>query len=359
MKRRNLAIITSLPLAAAVLVAAPTSAAVPQCNGLDATIVGTSGADHLTGTDGADVVVLGSGSDVFTGKGGDDTICGGGGNDVIYPGSGNDTVLGESGSDRIVGGSGSDSLNGGGEVRDTLSYAGSGVQDLRLDLRSSTATKDSGVDSFAGFARYTGTTGADTLIGTTTDDYLRGNGGSDTLYGFGGNDHLFVVGGAPVVHGGDGNDGVSAERTAGARIDLGDGQDTLLFKQPAAGNRWTGGAGVDSLIAHSTRIEINLNQNFLKIYLSGNVSNIAGFENATGGSAADRLVGNAVANRLRSGGGSSADTLIGLGGDDVLLGGTTDYYEDFADGGAGTDTCRAYRAVSCEHRIAQTVNPYR
>ncbi|MFL6022653.1 MAG: calcium-binding protein, partial [Marmoricola sp.] len=302
MKRRNLVLLTTLPLAAAVLVASPTTAAVPQCNGLDATIVGTNGADHLTGTDGPDVVVLGSGADTFIAKGGDDVICGGSGADVIYPGAGNDTVFGETGSDRIVGSGGNDTLNGGGDVRDTLSYSDSGAKHLRLDLRIKKATKDGGSDTFTGFARYTGTTGADTLIGTTTDDYLRGNGGDDIIWGFGGNDHLLVDRGAPVVHAGDGNDGVSANRTVGARIDLGSGTDTLLFTQPGAGNRWSGGAGVDTLRAHGTRMEINLNQSFVRVYLSGARSSEAGFENVDGTYSADRIVGNGVANRLRSNG---------------------------------------------------------
>lgn len=56
-------------------------------------------------------------------------------------------------------------------------------------------------------------------------------------------------------------------------------------------------------------------------------------ENATGGSAADRISGNAVANVLSGGGG--ADVLSGLGGNDTLTGGDG---SDTLNGGDGNDT---------------------
>lgn len=58
-------------------------------------------------------------------------------------------------------------------------------------------------------------------------------------------------------------------------------------------------------------------------------------ENATGGSAADTISGNAVANVLT--GGAGADTLSGLGGNDTLNGGTGG---DRLSGGAGNDGLR-------------------
>jgi hypothetical protein len=54
------------------------------CDGLPATIVGTSGDDNLTGTAGDDVIVGLAGNDVIQGLAGNDRICGGDGDDEIY-----------------------------------------------------------------------------------------------------------------------------------------------------------------------------------------------------------------------------------------------------------------------------------
>ena len=72
-------------------------------------------------------------------------------------------------------------------------------------------------------AYYAGTSGADTLTGTSANDVLTGQGGADTLYGRGGND---------VLQGGTGND----------RLYGGLGRDSLL-----------GGPGNDRLYARDNR----------------------------------------------------------------------------------------------------------
>jgi uncharacterized repeat protein (TIGR01451 family) len=105
------------------------------CDGLLATIVGTSGDDVLTGTNGSDVIHGLGGDDTINGGAGADVICGGKGNDVLHGGigsysdrlfggdghdrlsggSGDDTLFGDAGNDRLFGGNGDDSLNGGTE----------------------------------------------------------------------------------------------------------------------------------------------------------------------------------------------------------------------------------------------------
>ena len=71
----------------------------PSCNGLDATVIGTSNADTLVGTSGRDVIVGLGGADHIDGRGGNDVICGGGGNDTISGGAGNDYITGNGGVD--------------------------------------------------------------------------------------------------------------------------------------------------------------------------------------------------------------------------------------------------------------------
>ena len=74
------------------------------CNGHTATIVGTSGNDHLIGTTGRDVIAGLGGDDVILGLGGNDVICGGGGNDVLNAMGGAGHVLnGGPGNDLCVG----------------------------------------------------------------------------------------------------------------------------------------------------------------------------------------------------------------------------------------------------------------
>ncbi len=85
----------------------------PTCQGLPATIVGTSGHDVLIGTNGPDVIVGLGGNDVIVGLGGDDVICAGDGNDIVIGGRGDDTILGEEGNDLILGQRGSDTIDGG------------------------------------------------------------------------------------------------------------------------------------------------------------------------------------------------------------------------------------------------------
>ena len=82
------------------------------CDGVTATIVGTSGNDLLTGTAGRDVIAGLGGNDIITGLDGNDLICGGSGADAIDAGAGNDVVIGGSEDDTIYGRAGTDVLRG-------------------------------------------------------------------------------------------------------------------------------------------------------------------------------------------------------------------------------------------------------
>jgi hypothetical protein len=83
------------------------------CQGLPATIVGTSGNDVLTGTPGRDVATLLGGQDTFRGAAGYDTVCGGPGNDKLLGQDGNDKLYGDSGDDFLSGGLNTDTCAGG------------------------------------------------------------------------------------------------------------------------------------------------------------------------------------------------------------------------------------------------------
>ena len=87
----------------------------PTCDGLEATIVGTTVNDTLFGTAGNDVIVGGDGDDTIDGRGGNDVICGDSGDDRLFGGTGNDRLLGGAGKDTLFGNEGHDVLKGGTE----------------------------------------------------------------------------------------------------------------------------------------------------------------------------------------------------------------------------------------------------
>ena len=84
-----------------------------SCEGLVATILGTTNNDVLVGTPGADVIVADSGDDVVRGAGSNDVICGGPGDDLLWGNRGDDQLFGGSGNDVLRGGRDDDLVIGG------------------------------------------------------------------------------------------------------------------------------------------------------------------------------------------------------------------------------------------------------
>lgn len=109
-RQAALAVVTLLFFS--VIFSSESFAQVPQCNGLDATIIGTEDNDKIRGTSSNDVIVGLGGNDKIQGKGGNDIICGGEGDDKLYGNQGNDILIGGSGNDKIHGGNGFDTCDG-------------------------------------------------------------------------------------------------------------------------------------------------------------------------------------------------------------------------------------------------------
>jgi Common central domain of tyrosinase/RTX calcium-binding nonapeptide repeat (4 copies) len=266
------------------------------CNGLVATIRGTSGPDRLRGTRRADVIWGGGGPDRIAGRTGSDIICGGRGNDRLDGGSGFDTVRGGRGRDRIVGGRGGDDIEGG-PARDRI--AGGAGPDVLFggrgrDVLSGGASNEWILNGGAGNDRIRGGGGVDNLHGGRGDDRLGGGAGGDTLDGGEGDD---------AIDGGSGEDAlvyIGSER--GVQVDLGDGTAT--------------GDGRD-------RVE--------------------GIDHVEGSDHADTIEGGSGDETISGGGGN--DDISGGGGEDALSGGTGN--DDVAGGGGG-DYCAEADAASCE-----------
>jgi predicted extracellular nuclease len=140
----------------------------------------------------------------------------------------------------------------------------------------------------------TGTSGNDTIVGTTGPDHICGRGGDDTIVGMSGDD---------IIEGGNGND----------TIDAGDGNDVVL-----------GANGNDTIDAGAGNDEVHGG--------GGNDSIDAGEGNdlVHGGSGNDTIIAGAGDDEVSADEGNDhLDTQDGIGGNDT------------ANGGRGTDSCTA------------------
>jgi Ca2+-binding RTX toxin-like protein len=269
-------------------------------------------------------VIGGSGSDVLTGNALANTLTGNGGADTFNGFTGNDTLIGGLGDDTYtfsvptagleadvvteLTGQGTDTLNFAAlTVGVTLNINNNAVQNVHTNRTLK-------LNSFSTFENVVGGSGSDVLTGNSLANTLTGNGGSDTLNGFTGNDTLI---------GGLGDDTYTfSVPTAGAEADVvtelaNQGTDTLNFS--------TLTTAVTLNLELTGAQEVHLNRT-----LALNLVN--SFENAIGGSGADVLRGNALANSLSGGNGN--DILVGLDGIDVLTGGVGN---DILVGGRGAD----------------------
>jgi M6 family metalloprotease-like protein len=138
-----------------------------RCNGLHATILGTTGDDNLIGTDQDDVIMGLEGNDTIYGMGGNDTLCGGHGNDIIEGEKGDDSLFGNVGDDSLTGGAGNDLIFGG---RGSDHLTGGQGNDI--------------LEGWSGDDRLYGEDGDDMLYGGDGSDYLIGGDGSDKLRGW-------------------------------------------------------------------------------------------------------------------------------------------------------------------------------
>lgn len=365
--RTGLATIALLTLVTAAALPLGTAHAVgPNCDGLPATIIGTSGPDNLTGTPGTDIVYLGSGNDRFIGGGGDDVVCGGSGDDALYGGEGNDSLYGEDGNDHLVGAAGNDTVATGsgansvteGPGDDTL-LGGPGTDSLDYQWSSQHGTSGAGVvidaaagtatgygnDTLHGFDSFSLTNEADTFHGRDVIERVYSYGGGDTIWTAGGNDRVVIGIGAKVINTGAGDDVVVGSGTRSTRISLnagddraslnyaevvsgGDGNDSLKTIRPRA--RLLGGAGSDTVVGSGNRarhigLVIDLVRQRARVLNErSEVWYLNSIENATGTPYDDMIYGDSGPNVLR--GLAGDDYLNGRGGDDRL------------DGGRGADT---------------------
>ena len=231
------------------------------------------------------------GTDFVTG----DFITGAGGDDTLDGGAGNDTLVGETGQDRLIGGLGSDVLSGGFDsdiyvITDALDTIFEDPTEGGFDLVSAS------VNFVLAAGVFVEAIGASETLAASVALNLTGNDQAQLILGHAGINRLEDgLGLADTLSGGGGND-TYVVRNAGTLIVEGAGESTNdgVF------------AAVSFVLAADDNIELLA------------TTTVAGTTaiNLTGNGFAQRIFGNAAANRLESGAGA-ADTLIGGGGNDT------------------------------------------
>ena len=272
-------------------------------------LIGSGHADSLKGDSRANVLEGGAGDDRFDGGAGADTLLGGSGNDIaIYAnsnagvtvdldsgvgvsghaegdrlsdienvlGSGHgDTLRGDGNANRLEGGAGDDILEGRGGA-DSL-VGGSGID--TADYSGSTGRVTVSLMSGSGwYGHATGDTldSVENAVGSAFNDSLKGTTGANRLDGGGGDDSLDGQSGDDVLIGGVGND----------RLTGGSGNDFFVFGDGVGDDTIT-----DFVAGAGTSDVIDLSANSLL---------------------------SAFADVLTHSSQSGADTLIDLGGGDLL-----------------------------------------
>ncbi|RZJ31999.1 MAG: hypothetical protein EON85_02480, partial [Brevundimonas sp.] len=304
----------------------------------------------------------------LTGSAFNDLLIGSNGVNVLNGGLGADTLLGLDGDDTLIGGAGAANTLQGGlgddvyvvQARDTIvELAGQGRD--RVESTRNVFTLVANVEdlTFTGTGDFTGYGNAsnNVIVGGAGNDLLFGGAGLDTLNGGLGSDtavYATAAGGvtADLTAGAASNDGdggadvlTSIENLTGSGFDDtltgaagvnyligGDGNDTINGR---GGNDWLyGGEGEDTVSYADATAGVSVYINARTAFDGeGGTDVITGFENVTGSAFNDLLVGDEGDNELR--GGAGRDVLLGREGTDRLFGGSGAANQ--LQGGAGDD----------------------
>lgn len=361
---------------------------------------GYGGNDTLSGiADAMNMLYGGDGDDVLTGRGerdqlfgqhGNDTLYGNGGDDVLSGGEGDDLIHGGTGNDLLTGGRGADSFvfaDGGEDVvtdyrreeGDSLTLAGRLWTDAELLAAGQMIDSDGDgfVDDLAlvwaqgrvvlmnyGIVRRDGVVhgtaegdrvevgwsdangdnlswsggridvgdGDDTVIGSMSDDTILGGAGADVLSGRGGNDSM---------DGGSGNDTLTGD-TGNDTLDGGEGDDSLhggadqdVLYGGLGNDSLDGGEGNDSILGGDgmdTLVGAGGNDTLMGGNDADLITDARGRNLLLGEHGNDTIAGGADQDTIH--GGSGRDDLSGNGGDDLISGGDDN---DYISGGEGND----------------------
>ncbi|MGB0694185.1 MAG: hypothetical protein ACPGOY_00955 [Rhodospirillaceae bacterium] len=271
------------------------------------------------------VVNSGAGAETIITGSGDDEINSGDGSDTITTNEGNDTVNAGGGADVIVGGvgAGDDTYNGGDGI-DQVTYT-SATNGVNVDLAAGTAQDATAVnfigsDTLSGIENIQGSPGNDTLNGDAFANELLGEGGDDTIQGRGGDDTLNGGDGTDTVSYAEDSSGVTVSLLAGTASGAAVGTDSLTNFENI-----TGGSGADTLIG-------NGGNNVLD---GGDGTDTASYTNDSAGVSVSLSAGTATGTGIGSDTLSNIENVTGGSGNDTITGNSGN---NALDGGDGTDT---------------------
>ncbi len=246
-----------------------------------------------TGNDAANTITGGALNDVLNGGIGDDSLVGNAGADTLNGGNDNDTLVGGAGNDNLNGGAGTDTVHVSGGFNDyTLAFRIGGGYTL-TDNRAA-GPNNTGVDVLASDIEFISFNGDVRGLLSILGSNITGSPSGD----------LIQPGTTP-----------SETSPLGDRVDGGLGNDTI--DGGAGGDELIGGGGVDTLsyASATSGVTITLNGTGSQGDAAGDIT--SGFEEVEGSAFADSITGDALANLII--GGNGADTLTGLGGNDIYF----------------------------------------
>jgi len=268
-------------------------------------------------------VIGGSGNDTLTGNGLSNILTGGGGNDILNGSTGNDTLIGGLGNDSYVFGTATSA-----EADTVTEVSGQGTDTLNFSSLTTGLTLNLGLNTVQSIhtnrtLRLNSTAVIENVIGGSSNDRLTGNSLANVLTANAGNDTLTGAAGNDSLIGGLGNDSYVFGTATSADADTvteisGQGTDTLTFS------------------SLTIAVQMNLGSSAIQNVHTNRTLKLSGidrFENVTGGSGDDILIGNGLNNTLVGNNGN--DVLTGNGGNDTLNGGNG---RDILSGGNGLDT---------------------
>ncbi len=281
----------------------------------------------------AKVLLGGDGDDVLTGYDSDDLVTGGAGNDTLNGAAGDDTIHGDIGQDVLHGGDGADTLEGGAGA-DTL-FGDAGNDTLAGGAGTDLLDGGAGDDTYC-FAAGDGMDTVNDQIGDSTlilaniiqaDVYFRRDGENLVLYFRNSPGDQLTFSGQF-----DASTGLALR---GLTVDFGDGTPVVLDA-----------AGIDQQVLQASEFDDEIYGNEAANTINGLggddvVHAGGGNDTLSGGDGADQLFGDAGDDTV--GGGSGHDHLEGGAGNDQLTGGTGNDQlfgqadDDVLSGGAGND----------------------
>lgn len=293
-----------------------------------------------------------SGNNTVYGLAGDDRLEGAEGDDTLDGGDGDDVLIGGAGADTLIGGAGDDQYIIDGMLDILVENPGEGTDSIRSYYVDVTLP-----DNFENSWTYVGLNATGNDAGNLIEGIgatLRGLGGDDVitvsyppifvpgwewtlattyLYGGDGNDTL-TGGYIDYLYGGDGNDVLDGKGGADT-LEGGDGDDQYLLHGQEASIEEDLNGGVDTIILdYSFSYPANPGSTDpAEFILPENFENLISNRSAAYGTT---YIGNDLDNQIVGASfGTHADTIHGLGGDDVLVGDTG---KDNLYGGDGDDT---------------------